>query len=68
MIKAIKAMKVKEETRHTHRRIKLTVKPFGGSVHRLNIPDENSPDGRRTTTDPGEIERELKEEYEQKYC
>ena len=67
MCKAIKANKIKEEPRHTHRRIKLTVKPFGGSVHRLNIEDENAPDGRRTTTDPGEIERALMHEYEQKY-
>lgn len=67
MCKAIRKMKLNEETRHTHRRIKNVTKPFGGSVHRLNISDENSPDGRRTTTDPVEIEHSLMAEYEQKY-
>jgi len=67
MCKAIKAMKLKEETRYTHRRIKNATKPFGGSVHRLNIADDDAPGGRRTTTDPDEIQQALMQEYEQKY-
>ena len=67
MCKAIKNMKTKEETRHTHRRIKNATKPFGGSVHRLNIADTGAPGGRRTTTDPMEIQQALMTEYEQKY-
>ena len=67
MCNAIRAMKLKEETRHTHRRIKRVTKPFGGSVHRLSIEDSNSATGRRTTTDQTEIEQSLMKEYEQKY-
>ena len=63
----VKRMKLKEETRHTHRRIKMATKPFGGSVHRLSLADDNVEGGRRTTTNQIEIEDALMEEYEGKY-
>ena len=64
---AIRQMKITEETRGTHRKIKLTTKPFGGAVSRLSIEDATEESGRRTTTDPVEIEEALKREYEEKY-
>lgn len=65
--KIIRRMQVEEDTRHTHRRIKLATKPFGGAVTRLSIIDEDSPEGRRTTTNQHEIEEALMTEYESKY-
>ena len=67
LAKAIRAMKTVEEARKTHRKIKIATKPFGGAVSRLNIEDPMVPEGRRTTTDPIEIETSLMNEYEQKY-
>ena len=65
--KVIRRMKVEEDTRHTHRKIKIATKPFGGAVTRLSIIDENEPEGRRTTTNQQEIEQALMTEYEYKY-
>ena len=63
----VRRIKLREETRYTHRRIKLSTKPFSGSVHRLSLADDNVEEGRRTTTNQIEIEDALMEEYESKY-